>query len=99
MSSKSAKKKASTPTGDLDIVQLLMQHQERSQAVAGELHQLVTQAAVPTNNKSAWATFLHSNMPLVHDRVWPLYLNISMQNYLWALNESDTIRGSERLQL
>ncbi len=98
MSSKRAKKKASTLAGDLDIVQLLMQHQERSQTVAGELHQLVTQAAVPTN-KSAWATYLHSNLPLVHDSVWPLYLKMLMENYLWALNESDTIRGSERQQL
>ncbi len=92
--SKSAKKKVRTPARDSDIVQLLLQHQERSQAVAGELHQLITQAAVPTNNKSAWATFLHSNLPLVHDRVCPLYLKMSMENYLWALNESETIRSS-----
>ncbi len=99
VSSKSANKKASTPPGDPDIVQLILQHQERSQAVAGELHQLVTQAAVSTNNRSAWATFLHSNLPLVHDCIWPLYPKMSMQKYLWALNESDTIHGSERQQL
>ncbi len=95
VSSKSSKKNSSTPAGDPDIVQLLLQHQERSQTTADELHQLVTQAAVPTNNKSAWATFLHSNLPLVHDRAWPLYLKMLMENYLWALNESDTICGSE----
>ncbi len=57
VSSKSAKKKTSTLARDADIVQLLLQHQERSQAVAGELRHLVTQAAVPTNNKSAWQLF------------------------------------------
>ncbi len=38
-----SKKKVRTP-GDPDIVQLLLQQQERSQAAAGELHQLVIQA-------------------------------------------------------
>ncbi len=99
VSSKSAKKKASTLAGEPDIVQLLIQHQARSPAVAGELHQLVTQAAVPTNNKSAWATFHHSILPLVHDRIWPLYLKMSMENYIWDLNESDNIHGIARLQL
>ncbi len=35
--SKSSKKNGRTPGGDQDIVQLLLQHQERSQAAAGEL--------------------------------------------------------------
>ncbi len=61
VSFKSAKKKASTQARDPDLVQLLLQHRERTQAVAGELCQLVTQAAVSTNNKLAWATFLHTN--------------------------------------
>ncbi len=63
VSSKCSKKKAFTPDRDLDIVQLLLQHQERSLTAAGELHQLGAQAAGPTNNKSAQATFLHSNLP------------------------------------
>ncbi len=93
--SKTSKKKGRTPGGDPNIVQLLLQHQERSQAAAGELCQLVAQAAGPTNNKSAWGTFLHSNLPQVHDRVWPVYLKMAMENYIWALNESDNIRGAE----
>ncbi len=52
--SKSKKKGRSPGPGDPDIVQLILQHQERSQAAAGELRQLVTQAAGPVNNKSAW---------------------------------------------
>ncbi len=72
--SKSSRKKGCTP-GDPDIVQLLLQQQDRSPAVAGELYQLVTQAAGPANNKSAWGSFLYSNLPQVHDRVWPVYLN------------------------
>ncbi len=50
--SKSSKKMGHSP-GDLDIVQLLLQQQERSQAAAGELCQFVTEAAGPANNKSA----------------------------------------------
>ncbi len=95
--SKSFKKKGRTP-GDLDIVQLLLQHQVRSQAAAGELRQLVTQAAGPTNNKSAWGSFLHSNLPQVHDRVWPVYLKMEMKNYIWALNESDNIHERQQCQ-
>ncbi len=71
--SKSSKKKGHTP-GDPDIVQLLLQQQERLQAAAGELHLLVTQAAGPVSNKSAWCSFLHSNLPQVHDCVWPVTL-------------------------
>ncbi len=89
--SKSSKKKGCTP-GDPDIVQLLLQQQERSQAAA------VTQAAEPANNKSAWGSFLHSNLPLVHDRVWPVYLKMEMENYLWALNESDNILEQQQCQ-
>ncbi len=94
--SKSSKKKGCTP-GDPDIVQLLLQHQERSQA-AGKLCQLVIQTAGPTNNKSAWGLFLHSNLLHVHDRVWPVYLKMEMENYIWALNESDNIRERQQRQ-
>ncbi len=92
--SKTSKKKGRTPGGDPDIVQLLLQHQERSQAAAGKLHQLVAQAAGPTNNKSPCGTFLHSNLPQVHD--CRVYLKMAMENYIWALNESDNICGSEQ---
>ncbi len=81
--SKSSKKKGCT-TGDPDIVQLLLQQQERSQAAAGELRQLVTQAAEPANNKSAWGSFLNSNLPQVHDCVWSVYLKMEMENYIWS---------------
>ncbi len=84
--------------GDPDIVQLLLQQQERSQAAAGELHQLVTQAAGPVNNKSAWISFLHSNVPQIHDHVWSVYLKMEMENYIWALNESDNIRERQQRQ-
>ncbi len=76
-----SKKKVHTP-GDPDIVQLLLQQQERSQAAAVELRQLVTQATGPVNNKSAWVSFLHSNVPHIHDRVWHVYLKMEMENYI-----------------
>ncbi len=68
-----SKKKVHTP-GDADIVQLLLQQQERSQAAA------------------------HSNVPQIHDRVWPVYLKMEMENYIWALNESDNIREQQQCQ-
>ncbi len=80
------------------IVQLLLQQQERSKAAAGELRQLVTQDAEPANNKSAWGSFLHSNVPQIHDRVWPVYLNMELEDYIWALNESDNIRERQQCQ-
>ncbi len=65
---------------------------EKSQEVAGhDIRQLVNQATGPTNNKSAWGTFLYSNLPLVHERIWPMYLEMSMENYIWALLMSQTI--------
>ncbi len=41
---------------------------------------------------------LHSNLPQVHDRVWPVYLKMEMENYIWALNESDNIRERQQRQ-
>ncbi len=66
--------------------------------MAGELHQLVTQATGPANNKSAWGSFLHSNLPQIHDHVWPVYLKMEMENYIWTLNESDNIREQQQRQ-
>ncbi len=81
------------------ILLLFLQHQvPTSQAVAVELRQLVTQATVPPNNKSASGSFLHSNVPQIHDRVWPVYLKMEMENYIWVLNESDNIRERQQRQ-
>ncbi len=89
--SKTKRKEYSPAPGDPDIIQLLLQHQERSHATAGELRELVTQAPGPVNTKSAWGSFLHSNLPQIHDRIWPLYLKMEMENYMWALNELNNI--------
>ncbi len=97
VSSKGGKKMVNTLVGEQDILQLLLQRQEKAQEVAGDLRQFVRQVTGPTNT-SAWGTFLYSNLPLVLNHIWPMYLTILMENYMWALNESDNILANERQQ-
>ena len=90
---KAVKKKVSTE----DMMEKLTQRQEQAVQLSGDIRQFVQQVttAPPCDHKSSFALFLYRSLPQIHDKIWPQYLKNAMDNYVWALSESEILRNNE----
>ncbi|KAJ8042413.1 hypothetical protein HOLleu_13462 [Holothuria leucospilota] len=97
-STKKGGKKKNKTVRQEDLLERMRQNQAQYLQVSQEIRQLVRQArdvTGPVNDKCGWAAFLDHGLPKIHEKIWPQYLRNSMDNYMWALNESETMRAND----
>ena len=85
--SRTGKKK--TVTSDTDILAQLNERVTETKKLQNRIDELVQSA---DNPRTAWANWMGTMFPLIHDDLWEQYLRQSFDSLLWYYSESNRIR-------